>query len=695
MNREIKFKNSNPNIRTLNEAATSYADNQIPVFPLIPNQKRPLTQSGFKDATTDISVNNDWWTRFPDANIGMPTGAVSAVFVLDIDIKNGVDGNKSLMELENEYGALPETLVQITPSGGRHLLFRCPNGGINTRTGLAPGLDVRGDGGYIVIAPSCIDGVSYQFSNWGTEIADAPDWLIALIQRKMVSPSGGSICEGGRNEHIFREALKARKQEMAYEDAEKLIQEINQACLPPLGDQEVSRTLNSAYRYESDEIPQEIRDMNKDHAVAWVNGKCRVLRETIDPIFGNNDVEFLHPKDFKEFYSNRYIKIDEKVKALGATWFSHPKRREYKDVGFFPQGAPVGVYNLWGGFAVQPVEGDCSLFLKHIEENIANGHQEIYGYIIAWMADVVRNPDRLVGTALVLRGKMGVGKGVFANGFGSLFGRHYINLCQSNQLVGRFNGHLKDKVLLHADEAFWGGDKQAEGTLKSMVTEPYLTIEEKGLNAVSMRNCLHMIFSTNNDWAVPAGAQERRFFVVDVGDKRMQDSAYFGAIKKEMDSGGKEALLFYLMTYDLRGIDLRKFPQTNALWEQKIRSFTPMQKFWFHKLATGQLDDNSGDVNRPIKEGWNDGVIETKVLYSHYKQFVSDLGVKHKTTPEELGIELPKLLPGGVITKKRRKVSLERLYVYMLPSLEECREHFSELMNYEIEWGCDEESEDS
>ena len=552
-----------------------------------------------------------------------------------------------------------------------------------------PGIDIKADGGYIVAAPSIVDGVHYEFLNVGAELASAPAWLVELIKHPPVKSRQKSarIREGQRNNEMFHGALTSKRSGTPMDQAIETALEVNMTqCQPPLEEGEVIKAVHSAYRYDVNDVPPEIMELNQNHAVVKFGGKCRVLCEIEDTEHGNLKVEFYSSKDFKEFYANRYVTVDQKQRPLGAYWFGHPHRRQYVDVGFYPKGAPAGHYNLWTGFAVEPKEGDCSLYLEHIRENIANGDVSAYEYIIAWMADVVQNPDNLVGTALVLRGQMGVGKGVFANQFGALFGKHYMSLNQSNQLVGRFNGHFKNAVLLHADEAFWGGDKQAEGTLKSLVTEPYITIEEKGINAFTMKNYLHMIFSTNNDWAVPAGTRERRFCVLDVGEKRMQDSAYFGAIAEQMNNGGREALLHFLLSYDLTDVDLRKFPQTEALWEQKLKSMTLVQKFWLQRLMTGQLDEIITGEDVRVDSDWGDGSIPVDRLYHLYQHFAGCVGSRHKGSKEELGVELRKLIPAGELRKSRKQYHRDRVYYYEFPDLNVCREHFEKLVNYKIVW---------
>ncbi|GFO59229.1 hypothetical protein GMST_15540 [Geomonas silvestris] len=669
----------------MKQAALDYAGKGIAVFPLWQNGKAPLTKNGFKDATTDPIVINQLWSQHPDANIGVPTGAVTGWLVVDVDNKNGVLGSDTLKILELQHGELPGTRQHSTPSGGYHLLFKRPNREVPCSAGkLGPGLDVRCEGGYIVAPPSVIDGGRYQALNMCETLADAPEWLVDLaVAKKAVSSSAEGMKEGGRNQHIFNVAIGCNKQGMAYEDAVEAVVAENRRCDPPLEVKEVQRTLDSAYRYEVSDVQPEIEELNRNHAVVMVGGKCRVLKEATCPVFNWPDIELSAPKDFKEFYSNRYTLVAGKQRKLGDTWFSHPNRRQYEGLIFNPGGTPKGYYNLWRGFAVEPVAGDCSLYLKHVEENIANGNKEIYDYIIGWMAHTVQHPDELVGTAIVMRGAMGVGKGVFANGFGSLFGRHYLPMNQSSQLTGKFNAHMKDVVVLLADEAFWAGDKAAEGVLKGLITEPFLTIEGKGDKAFKMKNHLHMMFATNNDWCVPAGPNERRFFVVDVSDKHQQDHVYFGAIEDEMKDGGREALLHYLMNYDLGSLDLRKFPKTSALLETKLMSLTPAQKFWYHVLETGNLLPNS-------ESGWQDGIVESQWLYDMYVKFLQDIGVKHKASDTELGMQLGKMVASGF---KKGKVTISkgvRKNCYTFQSLAECRSDFDKFINSPIDWPTEE-----
>lgn len=186
------------------EAALCYAEMGWKVFPLFwprisPTSiscacdnpecssigKHPITHKGLHDASSDPEVIREWWRKWPSANVGVATGAVSKFIVLDVDPDKG--GEASFEKLIRDHQSLPETVEQVTGSGGRHYLFAHPGRKIpNSNSKIAPGLDVRGDGGYIVVPPSM--HLSRNRYDWKLEsapedlgLALAPNWLLELM----------------------------------------------------------------------------------------------------------------------------------------------------------------------------------------------------------------------------------------------------------------------------------------------------------------------------------------------------------------------------------------------------------------------------------------------------------------------------------------------------------------------------------
>ena len=133
----------------------------------------------------------------------------------------------------------------------------------------------------------------------------------------------------------------------------------------------------------------------------------------------------------------------------------------------------------------------------------------------------------------------------------------------------------------------WAGDKSAEGRLKGLVTAPVQQIEAKGIDPIRLPNYVRLIMTSNEEWVVPAGKDERRFCVLDVDPRCAQDSAYFREMDEELAAGGLAHLLADLLAFDLSSINLRQIPRTAALLEQKIRSLDSVEAWWFERLMSG------------------------------------------------------------------------------------------------------------
>lgn len=250
------------------EAALQYASMGWKVFPIEENGKRPRISTrdggkGVHDATTDRQTIETWLARFPNANLGYHT---EENWVLDIDVKN--NGPASLEGLIRTYGPIPETLRASTPSSGTHYYWRTPRGVyVSNRAGIMPGLDSRSRGGYVLLPPSSIDGTEYAFENWGTKIAEAPDWLLALVKeskegfKKAARSDTGSrdiddasmagyLMNGGFSEDETFEALQRRNNNPEQRDV-------------PLPTNEILKTVRSIYKREI-HTPAQLRQAIQD-----------------------------------------------------------------------------------------------------------------------------------------------------------------------------------------------------------------------------------------------------------------------------------------------------------------------------------------------------------------------------------------------------------------------------------------------
>lgn len=233
----------------------------LEIFPCDANGKKPLTKHGFKDASADELVINDWWDKYPDANIGLPTGKINNLVVVDVDVKNGADGMASLKQLQDECGEFNTRIVH-TPSGGLHFYFSYPDDAntIKNRTNMKPGIDIRADGGYVIAPGSSIGGNYYEFDDEYKEISELPQNLLEMLTNSSSSVrvgfndyevSAGEVTygveQGSRNHSVFRLASKLRGEDVPLDVAKNQILIAAHNCNPSLPESEALRCLDSAY----------------------------------------------------------------------------------------------------------------------------------------------------------------------------------------------------------------------------------------------------------------------------------------------------------------------------------------------------------------------------------------------------------------------------------------------------------------
>ena len=438
-----------------------------------------------------------------------------------------------------------------------------------------------------------------------------------------------------------------------------------------------------------------LKYMNKKYAVVKEGGKTLVAASRLDPILERESIEFQTFSALKDFYCNRYVQTGTRnrqpvLEPLGDFWLKHPNRRQYEQVVFQPEGDTPGCLNLWRGWGLEPIPGDWSLMQEHLYENVCRGSQGDYDYLLRWMAAMVQKPGAPAEVAVVTIGKRGTGKSIVAKALGRIFGTHHISVSNARHVVGNFNYHLRDVVFLFLDEAFWAGDKQHESVLKTLITEPFLVVEGKGKDAVTAPNVLHIMMASNNDWVVPAGLEERRFAVFEVGDKRMQDTDYFGKMSAQMKAGGYSAMFHDLKTMPLDKFEIRSIPKNQSLLDQKIHSLGREQAWWFQKLVFGKILSTD--------ESWPE-LVSCEWLYDDYCKTLDKAKVNRKSLEVEFSMKMKKLFPGEEFKRESAVLSIVktnqfgesipdriRTYAYRVPSLEECRRWFEGVLQQSVDW---------
>jgi hypothetical protein len=713
------------------------------VFPLLPNSKIPSILDFPNLATKDPDQIKRWWTdpvleTEKTYNIGISTTRFNcnhSVLVVDVDNKPGKNGGENLIKLELEGHEFPPTFKQLTPTGGEHLVYISK---VPVKQGVdvfGAGLDVRANGGYIVGAGSMINGRPYT-AQIGA-ISMAPDWMIqwcgnpgqkieslnlpdAIInQDRAVSHAKHFLTneaplskEGqGGDQTAYKVAARLKDFGVSADTAfELLLTHWNERCAPPWSASDLKLKVDHAYRYGTEPIgvsaPETqfqpvkpeldetklhpFQELNKEYAFVIAGGGSHILWETVDAD-GNDKLEHLAIQSFHQKLAAQTISLGNgQSKPISQLWMQSKERRSYDGICFLPGlTSPPRFYNLWKGFTVEPIaatarveqrwKDSLEMFLDHARENVCQGDKYLFKWLMGYFAHLVQKPWEKPLVALVFRGKKGVGKNALIDRIGHLLGSHYLLSANRRYLIGNFNGHLENLLLFALDEAFWSGDKQAEGVLKDLITGKDHVVEHKGKEPYSVKNCTRVIIIGNEHWLVPASHDERRYAVFDVGEGKKQNRTYFQKMREGMEAGGYAVLLRYLLNYDISDIEINAAPATKGLLDQKIISLDPFLQWWLECLMNGEIvgGDFGGEwPNEISKERFRDA----------FRRYVRDRQIRGRI-PEDrtLGRLLSTCLP-SLDAKGKSREGNERINTYKLPNLNQARNEWDVYIGHRSDW---------
>lgn len=726
---EVKMTEE-PNLK----AALSLARWGIPCFPCGAD-KRPKVKWTV-EATSDAGKIRHWWSKFPDALPALPTGRASGLCVIDLDVKNGKNGIEAYRSLgldPTEAGA-----VVRTASGGIHLYFNHVEGLRNSQDRLGQGIDVRADGGYVIAPGATGPAGPYEIKDGHLDTIELigvqpPDSVVQMLCRPKAHSSGKSnpsladlkaalsyIPSDGSREDWIRilmalhaasegraEGLElAQKWSADYPDYDPAEVE-EQWCSfrdIPAGGITVATLFHEAKqcgwrRVSSDDFDDlddfrdvavgQIEELNQRYALVRIGGNAAIA-----DFRPNGDIEFMSSTAFREIYSNQKFG----KKALGTAWITHPKRRTFLDGVVFDPSRKAGpsFLNLFRGFALEPqANAPFDLIHDHVVQVLASGNNRHADYIFSWLADIVQNPAEKPGVALVLKGQKGVGKDTLAEIMKSILGRrHSAHVASTQRLTARFNAAFATALLIHVEEAIWGGQQDAKGVVQSLITCPSLPLERKNVDTVEVDSYSRLLFTTNESWAVPATADERRYAVFEASSCRRNDRSYFHALHQQIGNGGLAGFLAFLQDWEApEGVDLRDPPRTRGLMEQKLAGLRSVERWWYEVLSDGELqapDTISAFDADEYSEDWLKSplLVSREVLRDTYREWMRQM--RYHGDPKgaaEFGEVLRTLCPE--LEDCRPTVNGRRVRKYRIPPLHQCRESFAIAMggdNGDLSW---------
>ena len=342
---------------------------------------------------------------------------------------------------------------------------------------------------------------------------------------------------------------------------------------------------------------------------------------------GSLTEELLTVKAFHEDRLHDNFNFNGKKVFKSKEWLEHPDCRYYPKGFVLKPVAKVepGEYNLWSGFKVEPSEkGDWSLLQKHWKDNICGGREELYEWFLDWVADMFQNPVKHVWSAVIVKGKQGLGKSILGKFISDIIGtQHSAEVTSKADLFDKFDFHLNLCAFINASEITFEGDKKGHDELKGRITRPVAPMEKKFQSIIRVTNINRLFITTNNFNAIPAEAGERRFLLMEIKN-RTPKSAFVKMVKQMNRGGGCERMLYDLLNRKITR-DVNDPPATEELIEESLAGADSVGQFLQHKLASetwGLSEDVDAVFEGDTDEGDWPSDMGKDALYLDYHNFV-------------------------------------------------------------------------
>ncbi|RTL21773.1 MAG: hypothetical protein EKK52_07785 [Burkholderiales bacterium] len=339
--------------------------------------------------------------------------------------------------------------------------------------------------------------------------------------------------------------------------------------------------------------------MNRRHAYAKVGNGGAVV------VYGEAGTvpSLMQKHPFFDMMAPRKITgSDGRRVPIAPVWFGWSGRRTYLGgVKMLPQGihgdglsVPADTLNTWMGFVTVPAEADGSdwpTIREYLRDILCAGDRSLYAWLMNWLAHAVQFPHEKPGTALILKGPQGAGKTTLTDLLRAIFhSAHIVSADRPEALLGKFNAHLREALIVIADEAVFAGDPAANNRLKAFVTDSTITVEQKGLDSYAVPSFHRLIMTSNEEHVVRAETDARRWAVLDVSGKRVGDAAYFRELYGALKPNHPEMRAFLR---DIAGIPVdrdavRRAPTTAGLIGQIVQS-QPAPQQWLYETLRDAL----------------------------------------------------------------------------------------------------------
>lgn len=604
-------------------AALKYARQGWSVFPAPPGQKKSYKSAAHCGGrkwgkTLDLDEIRQDWERWPEANIGLPTGRDGGFWVLEADTHagHGVDGIAALKELEGRQGQLPPTRTAISPSGSVHYYFKWPTGFEvkNSASRIAPGVDVRGEGGMVIAPPSVRQDGAYRWLS-DLPLAEAPDWLVAACREASRRPmpelrsvqvdsdrlraaltvlpnddlgwhdwntigmaiwsATGGNADGLKLFHYWS------KKWHGYSAANTDDRWRNYHATPP-----TSVTAGTIFFKASEACPgwdritiddffaympthNYIFAPTRDHWPAASVNAILPKRPVVDAA-GNPVMDGSRPKMIK---AATWLDQNRHVEQM--TWApGHPgiiRDKVVAEGGWLDRRGAM-TFNRYR--APNIIRGDATRagpWLDHCDKLLGQSRS----HVVSWLAHRVQKPFEKINHAVVLGGAPGIGKDTLLEPVKRAIGSWNFAEASPTKMLGQFNAKYLQAVILRISEARDLGDVNRYSFyehMKTLTTAPpdVINVNEKFVQEYTIFNCVGIVYTTNyKHGGLYIPADDRRHYVVWSEITAAEfDAGYWDELWDWYETGGDTCVASYLAEKDISRFNPKEAPpRTEAFWE--------------------------------------------------------------------------------------------------------------------------------
>jgi len=434
-----------------------------------------------------------------------------------------------------------------------------------------------------------------------------------------------------------------------------------------------------------------VAELQKKFALIKLGGKVAVVElpppgepwavHGTPSMFAKSDASTLLTRELQHVPSAKAAEI------VIADFYASPSTVMFHDITFDPRPTGPSVINLWTGPTVTGVPGQFPTIQQFIDEVVANGDPAVATYLFDFLAHMLQSPEEKPEVMPVLMGGQGSGKGTFCRLLQSIWSRTTLITNQIDNVAGKFNSVLQRKYVVWLDEALFANNFEATEALKSLISEPTISIHAKHKEPRNTFSCHRFFAATNASHFARTDADDRRFVYLPVSSRYRGNGAYWDTLNRALASPELPALVYHLQNRNLASFDPTVRPNEDALVDQKVKSLVGVDQWWYSVLQTGELQTSNSHSSGSSLELRQAAPIffGTSLLISSYEAFARAHTLNNRSVTEKILKDRLKILcPTAIYTRKLQAGNQNR--GYDIPPLPVARSEFEKFIGGALEW---------